>query len=46
MSKSHLEIFNIFFIFQNKSSTRCGVGGVGKPSFVGNESDGHKMCCS
>lgn len=43
MSKSHLEIFNIFFIFQNKSSTRWGVG---EPSFVGNESDGHKMCFS
>lgn len=31
MSKSHLEIFNIFFIFQNKSPIRwgcvCGEGG-------------------
>ena len=45
MSKSHLEIFNILFIFQNKSSTRGGGMGV-KPSFVGNESDGHKMCFS
>ena len=46
MSKSHLEIFNILFIFQNKSSTRGG-GEMGvKPSFVGNESDGHKMCFS
>lgn len=42
MAKSHLEIFNIFFIFQNKSSTR-GVGWGGEPSFVGNESDSHKM---
>lgn len=45
MSKSHPEIFNIFFIFQNKSSTRAGGLGV-EPSFVGNESDGHKMCFS
>lgn len=29
MAKSHLEIFNIFFIFQNKSSTRgVGCGGM------------------
>lgn len=33
-----------FFIFQNKSCKRWGGGG--EPSFVGNESDSHKMCFS
>ena len=46
MSKSHLEIFNIFFYF-SKQKLYTWLGGMGvEPSFVGNESDGNKMCFS
>lgn len=42
-----LKFSTYFLIFQNKSSTRGGVAGMGvEPSFVGNESDGHKTCFS
>lgn len=48
MSKSHPKIFSIlfFFFFQNKSRKRSGGAAGGEPSFVGNESDSHKMCFS
>ena len=47
MSKSHLEIFNIFFYFSKQKLYTWLGGGMGvEPSFVGNESDGHKMCFS
>lgn len=44
MSKSHPKIFNILFLFFKTKAVN--VWGGGEPSFVGNESDSHKMCFS
>ena len=41
-----LKFSTYLFIFQNKSSTRGWRGEGVEPSFVGNESHGHKMCFS
>lgn len=46
MSKSHLEIFKIFFIFSKQKLYTWWRGAVGEPSFVGNESDSHRTCFS
>lgn len=41
-----LKFSTYFLFFKTKVLHVVGWGGVGEPSFVGNESDGHKMCCS
>lgn len=42
-----LKFSTYFFYFSKQKLYTLGVGGwVGEPSFVGNESDGHKMCFS